>query len=535
MTFLDYSSMVAYLIGMVAIGLWFSRDKQDTENYLLGNRSMAWWLLGVSYMISLMSTITLVAIPGEAYNNGLTMVISILLMPLTAVATFFIFIRFYFKSRVFTPFQYLEQRFDHRVRAVGAAIYWLTRLMYLALVLYSSAKVFQGASGWPIPLTIILVGVVGIAYTTVGGFRAVVWTDLVQFLVLAVGIFLILAVAIRAVPDGLIGAFQFAFENNRGFEAAKDPSFLSFDPHVRLTLWLLLFGSLTSSLFGNSADQIAIQRLIATKGYAEAKRTLYMSVSLAVPVVLMLWMIGVAIFSFYGHQPEELRPESGDLALFQFIGSHLPSPIPGLIVAAMLAAVMSTLDSGMNSLATVATKDFYLRHWRKDADEASQIRFAKSMTTGVGLFAIVVGLILGTLSSGIGETIIEAGAVWTTLGAVLAPAFLLGVTSKRLNATGVLIAMGAGWVGTALTVIWYYFSRWSDNHEPISFLYTGVPGLVLTLLVGYLLARFTPQQPEEKISDLTLFTLQDGKSANSATDSSQQTDRAELPGTETAR
>ena len=153
----DYGVMVLYMLGVLAIGLWFSRSATDTENYLLGGRSMAWWLVGVSYLVSLLSTISIVAIPGHAYKYGITLMLNSVLLPFMAIGTFYLFIRFYFQGRVFTPFKYLENRFDGRVRVIGSGLYLFTRVTYLALVLYSSAKVFEGASNWPLAGTILVV------------------------------------------------------------------------------------------------------------------------------------------------------------------------------------------------------------------------------------------------------------------------------------------------------------------------------------------------------------------------------------------
>lgn len=504
---IDYGVMVIYLLLVVIIGWFYSRGSTNTENYLLGGRSMGWFIVGISYMVSLLSTLTLVMVPGEAYNNGLIMALKNIIGPFFAVLTFFLFIRFYFKTNTFTPFQYLEQRFNPHVRGIAAAAYWLTRLLYLALVLYSSAKVFEGASGWPVQMTILIVGVVGLAYTTMGGIRAVIWTDLVQFVVLALGLGLVFIVAVGQVPGGITGAIEFAFENGRGLEELSEPSFYGFDPHDRINLWIMLLASFSAYLFYNSADQIAIQRLLSTKGYREAKRSLFTFLVLGIPIPIMLWILGLAIFSFYSHGPEANMPKSGDLALFQFIGNELPTPLPGIIIAAMLAAVMSTLDSGINSLATVATKDFYLRMFRPKANETEQVLFSRKMTVFTGIFAIIAGLIISMVSSSIGETIIEASTVWISFASVLGPVFLLGVTTRSLNGRQVIYSMAAGWAGLIPMIIWYIVSRRVEGMEPVGFMYVSLPGLVLPLLVGYTMALFSKRQPNEKIEDLTLLTL----------------------------
>lgn len=505
---IDYGVMILYLLVVFAIGWYYaSHGGKNTEGYLLGGRSMGWLVIGISYSVSLLSTLSLVMVPGEAYNNGVILGLKNFIAPFFAVITFFLFIRFYFKAKMFTPFQYLETRFDSRIRGLAAILYCSTRVFYLSLVLYASSKVFEGASGWPPEMTIIVVGLVGIVYTAMGGVRAVVWTDVAQFVVLSVGLIMILFAAAAQVPGGLFGAIQFGFENGRGMEELGEKSFYTFDPHERITIWILLIATFSEFLFYNSSDQIAIQRLLSTKGYRDAKRSLYTSVVISLPVGVVLWTLGLVIFSFYSNQPDLEMPASGDLALFNFIGTQIPSPLPGIIIAAMLAAVMSTLDSGMNSLATVATKDFYLKMFRPNADEAAQVKFSRAMTIGIGVFAIGSGLMISQISGSIGETIMEASTVWMSFASVLAPTFLLGVTTRSLNSKHVLIALVAGWISLIPMIVWYLYSKSQESVEDVSFLYVGVPGLVVPLVIGYGIAIFKKPQSGAKVEDLTLWTL----------------------------
>jgi SSS family transporter len=508
---MDYGVMLLYLVAVVAVGWHFTEKGDDTESYLLGGRGMGWMVIGISYTVSLLSTLSLVAIPGEAYNHGLILILQSLLAPVFAVVTFFIFIRFYFKTKMFTPFQYLESRFDSRVRGVAAMIYWGTRLFYLALVLYASSKVFEGASGWAPEVTIVVVGVVGIAYTAMGGLRAVVWTDVIQFFILALGLGLVFFMASGHVPGGFVGAIQFAFENGRGMEELGQASFYTFNPFERIGLWILVIAVFSEFLFYNSADQIAIQRLLSTSGYKQAKRSLFTYILISLPVTAVLWILGLVMFSFYSHQTSGPMPTSGDLALFNFIGTHMPSPLPGIILAAMLAAVMSTLDSGLNSLATVATKDFYLRMFRPGAGEDAQVRFSRRMTIATGLFAILAGLLVAQVSGSIGETVIEASSVWMCFASVLAPTFLLGVTTRSLNGKQAMIALTSGWVALIPMIGWYLYSKHREDIPDLSFMYVSLPGIVAPLVVGYGMAIFSKPRSGPQIDDLTLWTLSEEK------------------------
>lgn len=503
---LDYTTIVLYLLIVVGVGIWFSRGGSDTEAYLLGGRGMPWWLIGISYVVSLLSTLTLVGVPGEAYANGVTLAVGSLIMPIVAVIAFHIFVRFYFVSRVFTPFDYLERRYGPHIRVLAAGFFWLSRAIYLGLVLYASAKVFTGADNWSVPITILVVGGVGTLYTILGGFKAVVWSDFLQFIVLAVGIVLIVAYATSDVPGGVFGVVSHALENGRGTPELGDPSFYGLSMTARVTLIGLVAVIINEQLFFNSSDQIALQRLLSTSSYRQAKRSLYTFAAIVTPVVMVLWFLGLAMFAFYSGMPEDQRPTQGDTALFKFIATELPTPIPGLILSAMLAAIMSTLDSGINSLATVATKDFYLRFFRPNATESAQVVFSRIVTLGTGVLAIMIGLGLSMSADRLEASVLETSMAWMTLSVALPPVYLLGMLSRRATAGDALVQLIVGWGVTAGMLVWYLISQ-NNEGGGLSFMFVGVPGPVAALCIGLLLSRMHPRLPDSRLSGLTFHTL----------------------------
>ena len=509
----DYAVMGVYLAFVVGLGLLFSRKENTTDEYLLGGRRMPWFVIGISYMISLLSTISLVAIPGEAYNHGVTRAFMNVLAPFAAIGTFYIFVRFYFRVKTFTPFSYLEHRFDRRVRLLGSIVFAWTRLTYLAMVVYSSSKVFEGAAGWPVWFTICLIGAIGIFYTTLGGMKAVVWTDFTQFIILLIGMAVITIKISGSVEGGVMGIVTYSFTHGHGFESFKDPEFFSFSPYVRLTFWMMIVGIATEFLFYNSADQISIQRLLATSSYNQAKKAMYTFVLIGLPFSAVLWFVGLAVFSYYAHHPAEAVGLTGDTALFRYIAVHLPSPLPGLVISAMLAAVMSTLDSGMNSLAAVATKDVYIQFIRPDASEERQVFFSRVMTVVVGVFTVVVALLIAGVAESIKDTIIEVNSIWGAFSAVLAPIFLIGVTSRRAKPNHVIVACICAWIVTGCVVAWYLLSKGTD--KPVSFLFVPFPGLVVMLVMGYFPSLFPSLFPgrvdAKKTAGLTLWTLGKGE------------------------
>lgn len=479
----DYAVMAAYLAGTLALGFIFRRRGADTEDYLLGGRSMPWWLTGVSYVASLLSTVSLVALPGEAFNHGLGISLASLIEPFIAVGTFFLFVRFYFRKKVFTPFTYLEERFDRRVRAVGSLSFFCTRLVYIGLILFSSAKVFEGAAGWPAPVTIVLVGVVAIVYVSMGGLRAEMWSDFFHFILLVGGVSLIVAICISRVDGGVLGVIDYARQNGRWFQDFSKPEFYGVDPTVRVTFWLIIISVTREYLFYNSSDQISIQRLLSTGSYTQAKKSIWAVSAISLPVSAILWFLGLAVFAYYGQHPVPGVALQGDTALFRFVATEMPPLVPGIFLSAMLAAVMSTTDSGLDSLSTVVVKDFYLVFVRPDAPERAQVRLSRILVVSFGILGIGMGLLLAEASSRLQASLIEAASIAMVLQGILAPIFLIGVTTRRVVAADILRAVSVAFCVTIVMVVWYF--RAQGTAAPLSFLLVSFPGMICMLLLGY--------------------------------------------------
>lgn len=504
LTALDYAVIVIYLIAVIALGSAFSRRKESTEGYLLGGRRMPWWLIGVAYIASLLSTISMVGAPGEGYKNGLTAGLSSAFGLIFSLGFFFIFIRFYFQVKTFTPFEYLERRFGPTSRWLAAGLYCVARGLYLATILFAAARVFEGTSQWPPAATIIAIGTIGAFYTTLGGMRAVVWTEFLQFLVLMGGVAVIVWKATTLVPDGILGVISYANAENHLFPDFYRPSFYSMSPYVRLTLWAILLRAVADHLFYKSADQIVIQRMLATSGYWQAFRSVVLGSVLGMVILLVLYFTGVCMFRFYAQLPPEQRP-AADQALFRFITEQLPTPMPGLIVAGMVAAIMSTITSGFNSLTTVLTKDFYVRFLDPHASDSRQVAISRAMTVANGVLIVGAALLIEWAASCVKGTVIESAGVWMSFLVVLAPVFLIGVTSRRARQWHLLTAMGLGIAVTVALIVWYYWVK-SQGGEA-GFHIVASAAFLVTLVVGYGLAWLARPLESAKLENLTLFTL----------------------------
>ena len=492
LSFWDYGAMLLYMAAVVVIGLRFSKDEKSSEDYLLGGRQLPWLAVGISCLMSLLSTYSLVMVPGEIFSHGLSMWVLGLIAPVCSIFAFLIFTRFYFRLNSFTPFEYLERRYDKKVRGLVATLYTYTRIVYLGMVLFATSKVFEGAAGWPAWLTILIVGIVGIVYTIFGGMKAVVWTDVLQFFVLVGGVGFAVVMLCIKIDGGFFGAISYALEHGRGPTRFSEPSFYLLNPYVRLSFWLILVDQLLGPINMAASDQITIQRLLSTSSYKNAFKAQVSASLLSWPFTLMLWFIGLAIFTFYSLNPDP-QVTSGDTAFFIFINTQLPSPIPGLILAAMLAAVMSTLDSGINSMATIYLKEFHQKYKEPDMTPEREVTVSRWATSYAGIIAVGLGLLIACSSSWLEQTVVESATIFYALSSIILPAFLYAVFSKRASSFLVWISAGILWGLQFGTMTWYLVTKkaaqgWEPNQPlgwsgAISFYWALIPAALAIIII----------------------------------------------------
>jgi SSS family transporter len=393
------------------------------------------------------------------------------------------------------------------MRGIISTVYFFSRASILAMIIFTCGMVFKGLAGWPLWVAILIVGVAGTIYCTLGGFKAVVWTHVLQFFVLGGGLLVTIVACVIAVDGGFAGVIKYAFAHGRGFNFdAVNADFFSFNPHVRLTLWTLLLGSVHGYMFYNSADQVTIQQLLSTSSYKEARKSFISSILIFVPLGAVLWFMGLAMFAYFGQHPLPGGNPPGDIALFTFMKTKLPQPLPGLLASAMLAAALGTIGSLVIGLSTVVTKDFYLRFFRPEATEHDQVVVSRMLTLFFGAFGTGMALIISFSSSSLGETVVEANAIWGAFVAVIAPIFFIGVVNPRCNARHALISIIFGSLVIAAMILWYVQSRIAGN--PISYFWISMPGLLATIICGLVLPLFfCKRSPKENIENLTIWTL----------------------------
>jgi len=482
LTLTDWCVLGLYLVATFAIALWVRVGQRTASDYFLAGRSMHWLVVSLSLYATLFSTISFVGVPGEAYKNGvLTWLNSLGYAVFTPLAVWLFLSFFYATGRTFTAYEYLEQRFDGVTRTLGALVFLVARALYGAAVFYSAAQVFHRMTGWSPQATIVAIGVFAVAYTAIGGMRAVMITDVVQTVVIVIGLAAVFWRASSLIDFDYAGLWQYSLEHEHGFGRIVSAEFYSFDPHVRYTFWVFLLMAVMTPLQHYGTDQLVVQRLLASKSYDQAKRAIYLKTVFTPALMALFFVIGLVLFYYYGVMAKLPDEVTADQVMAHFIVTELPAPLPGLIAAALIAALMSTVDSTVGSLATVTCVDLIGRWRGAGTDDIKLVRHGRLLTIGWGVLIIGAALLLTWASEGRRAMVFELISIWGALWAVLLVVMLCGVTTRWATPRAASWGLGCGMV-INLILPWYLYLGTAADQR-ISPFWVPLPGAIVTLVI----------------------------------------------------
>lgn len=501
MRFWDAAIVIVYLAVVVGKGAALARKQKGVDDYFLAGRNMGWFAVGVSVIASLFSGISYLGAPTESYRFDLQYSVVLLTIPLITPIVILVFLPFYHNLKAFTAYEYLEKRFGIAVRVLASGLFILWRMGWMALVLYAPALALSEFIGLRWEYAIIIMGVASTLYTVMGGITAVIWTDVIQFFVLFAGIAAIALVCSFRVHEGVSSLWHVASAAGKlrmvdwGIPADgyQGPGQLVW--HIatqRLTIWAVLIGGLFTNLAAYGTDQVAIQRYLTTKSLAECRRSLIFHAAVIIPICVCFYYVGTMMWAFYEHYPElrpVFQPGKEDRILPFFVMQQLPVGLRGLVIAALFAATMSSMDSGINSVTTATIMDFGRGLLRKRHEEGRQLQSARTWTVVWGTLTIACALAAGWW----GKTLIEmTNKVAGLFAGPLLGIFLLGMLTRRANQAGTLIA---GLAGFAL-VIYVVF------RTDVSFMLYTMIGCVTTVVLGALLSLLFPRPRREDLRGL---------------------------------
>ncbi len=490
---LDWTVIGVYLALVLGIALRVRLGQNTSADYFLAGRSMPWVVVAISLYATLFSTISFVAVPGEAFKNGVLLSLNSIGYAVFTPLAVFLFLRFFYQTDTFTCYEYLERRFGGATRTLGSLLFLATRTLYAATAFYAAAVIFEALIGWDKTTSVLAAGVFAIVYTTIGGLRAVMITDVLQTAILLTGLAAVFYKAGSLIGFDFGAVWDYARQQGHGFGRVGEPGFYSLNPYVRYTLWIWLMGAFMGPSVGYGADQLVVQRLLASRSYAAAKRAVWLKTLGVLPIMAAFYAVGLMLF--YHYRAADALPEGfePDHVMGLFIIQHLPPPMPGLIAAALLAALMSTVDSTVNSLSTVTTMDLLKRLGWLPEDETKHIRTGKLLTLGWGVVVVGFAVFLTRASEGVESTVMELTLMWTSLWGVLLVIMLAGVLTRWATARAATVALLAG-MALNLTLPWFLYYG-TPAEDRISFAWVGLPGLLAAAVLVVAGSLLDPRKP----------------------------------------
>jgi SSS family transporter len=450
MSSIDYVILFVYLGLVCGITAFFAGRQKSLRDYFMGDRSIPWYAAAFSGVATIASAASFLGGPGVAFSGNLQFLQYRLAMPLVLGVICGIILPMFFRLQVYSIYEYLERRFDSRVRLVASVLFLLLKAAYLAICIYAPAIVIAQMTGMPREWIVYAVGGITAVYTMVGGIKAVIWTDTMQLGIYLGAIVLVLVLISQGVEGGMSGALRIAGEHGR-----LDFFNFSFDLTQPYTFWAGLFGGTVFTIAQFGVDQAEVQRYLTTANIRQSNIAMISSMIAAALVGLAIFMIGVALFAFYHTHPEKLGEGVGPNAIFpKFIIEELPVGVKGLLVAAILAAAMSTISSVLNSMATVTLSDVWPRLTRRSAGVMTARGFTALYGAGT--------TILASFGARFGNILEASVLIGNLFGGSLVGTFLLGMLVRRVTARGALIGMLCGfgsavyfWRGTEIASLWY--------------------------------------------------------------------------------
>src|ERR1700733_12435028 len=470
---LDLGIVIAYLLGVTALGVYFRRGSQDAKDYFLGGRTAPWWALAFSIVATETSTLTIIGTPAISYGGNLTFLQLVFGYLVGRVLIVLLLLPGYFRGEFFTAYALIEKRFGQRARAVAASTFLVTRAVAEGVRVSAIALVVSVVLGTSERFAVFVVIALTVLYTLEGGMTAVIWTDVAQLLLYLTGSAVTFWVLLHRIPGGWTEVTQVAATAGHKLQVFD----FSFDLATKYTFWSGLIGGAFLTMASHGTDQTIVQRLLAARNQRDSRRALLASGVIVLFQFTVFLLIGVLLFVFSQHTPLLSAGEATDRVLPLFLVREMPTGLAGLLLASIIAVAMSNASGSLNSLAASSVLDFSALRARKheSRSDAAFLRLSRRMTLFWGLVLMGFGLMTW-------GPVLEAGLTVAAFpfGSLLG-LFLLGTLNPRSNASGALVGMFAGlitiiciWRLTSVAYTWYFLI-----------------GSAITFLVGSLVSLLT--------------------------------------------
>ncbi|MGL4524692.1 MAG: sodium:solute symporter [Spirochaetia bacterium] len=501
---LNWVVLLLYLGALVVMGFMFSSHNKTSKDYFVGGQRIPAWAAAVSLYATALSSISYIAITSSVYRVGWVFAMGVVgIIPLLFLVSKF-FVPFIRRINATTAYEYLEARFHRPMRLMASLVFMVFHVMRIAIVVFIPTLAFQEALPGVSPLLLVaIMGFLCVIYTTVGGFEAVIWSDVVQTFVLFGGAILIAMIGFSVVPSGVNPFATLAADGKMFGEGV-----FGFNPKD-VTIWWLFMGGFFGSIYQYIGSQDVVQRYSSTKSLKAAQRTVLINAPLLIVSIVMFILMGSALYLFYKYSGVVApQLENMNAILPYFVVHQVPMGISGLIIAGIFAAAQSTVSSSLNSTATCAIVDF-VQPMCPDLNEKQKLFFAQLASWSAGILGTLVAM--SFVVNGQGDMYTLFNAIIGLLGAPVAGIFLLGIFCRKAGIVAAWIGFG---VSAALSVYLGNPAKilsWIPGYEQpqiFPFLFAFII-LFVSVVVGFLASMFTSNPGEEKLKGLTYTSLGD--------------------------
>lgn len=476
----DVIVFVIITLGNVIFGASFYFRNKTSDQFTKGGGNMPAWVVGMSIFATFVSSISFLALPGKAYMSNWNALVFSFSIPIASILAIKYFVPLYRGLGSISAYNFLEVRFGAWARIYASVCYLLTQLMRTGAILLLLALPLNALFGWDIKTIIIVTGIAVTAYSMLGGIQAVIWTDAIQAIILIAGALVCAVILTFNMPEGPSQIFEIAAANNK-FSLGSFGASLS-----ESTFWVILIYSLFINVQNFGIDQNFVQRYMTTSSVKSAKSSTLFGSLLYLPVSIVFFYIGTALFAYYTAQPELLPAGTdGDKVFPYFIVNALPTGITGLLIASIFAAGMSTVSTSLNSTATIVLSDYYKKYFNPNPSEKVSMKVLYISSVVFGALGVIISLSLVGV-----ESVLDA---WWSLASIFSGGmlglFLLAIMSKKVRNIDAAIGVILGIV----VIIWMslsplYFTEGNllQFRSPMHSNLTIVLGTLVIFLVGFL-------------------------------------------------
>jgi SSS family solute:Na+ symporter len=484
----DFGILGLYFAMIFFLAWFFSRKEHTTDDYFRAGKRIPGWAAGISILATRFSAISFMTYPAKSFATNWTYLLHQFIYPLTVFFVIKYIVAFYVRLNVTTAYEYLDLRFGKIVRMVGSLKFVLFELLRMGLLILIPSMILSVIIGVNLSICIILIGTIATLYTRMGGIEGVIWIEVIQFGIILCGTLLSIVVAFRGVPGGFGDLIQIASSQGKTEMVTYGWDFTT------LTIWVFLL-DIPGAANETVSAQYVVQRIVSVRNVRQAAQSMLVNCLAGPALIFLFFLLGTAIFLFYQANPASLNPGmlKQDELVAWFIAKQLPVGIAGLMIAAIFASTMSSLESSLSSTTSVIITDLYKSQASGKSDQATLSK-AKQMTLLAGAFGTISALVLAAFQ--IRSLLDYVLQVAFFAGGGLAGIFYLGIFTMRANATGVMV----GFVFSALTLVALtVFTNLSV------FAYNGI-GVIVCVIVGYLASLLVPSTGKG-LEGLTVHTM----------------------------